>query len=678
MKKTKIFSILLIVLLVASAVLATLGILSLTTDLKLFRLDLQSKENGSYSVEKLPAGAVRDRNGNICYYLTTRVTPSEGGMCTSYSGSFIPEGQEITVTAIASDGYNFYGWYEGEELRTLGSIFSFKMPSRACSLTAVFLREGSTDTPIIVPVDSYTLTTKSNAPEGGTFTEHISTPKKRGESVTLVASPADGYSFVGWYEGTNRVSSSAEYIFTMPSRDVTYTATFERASGWLLSTTTNDEEGGTYSAYYEISVKSGLPVTLTATANDNYTFAGWYDGDTLLSSSSTYRFSMPLKDVTYEARFVTYTLTTESNLESAGSFTKYQTTKCRAGNRLTLSASPYFGYLWLGWYNGDTLLTANASYTFSMPSESVTYTARFKKCDHTNLNGCLCADCGAAVHDYVDNVCTRCASTLWQRVDAEGDPAEDGNYLLFGSYLQSKVTETATTNALSSRAGLLPMSGESYAWTYDSSRGYYYIDVYYSGANYRGIYKNSVVSWFKYEPIKWRILSEEDGTAMILAESILDAHRYDDNSNNYAESEIRDWLNGEFLNRAFAEAQRSLILTTTVDNSVSSTGYDSNPYVCENTEDKVFLLSYAEVTNSAYGFSDDSARQKKTTAYAQMQGAYTSTESSYYGNGHWWLRSPYYDYKDYARYVYDYGYAGSNNDVYSNYGVVPALKINLQ
>ncbi|MBO5304671.1 MAG: hypothetical protein J6A99_03225, partial [Clostridia bacterium] len=136
-----------------------------------------------------------------------------------------------------------------------------------------------------------------------------------------------------------------------------------------------------------------------------------------------------------------------------------------------------------------------------------------------------------------------------------------------------------------------------------------------------------------------------------------------------------------------------LILTTTVNNSVASTGYSSNQYACENTNDKVFLLSYAEVTNSSYGFSSsysnyDEARRMTTSDYSRATGVDMDTSSSYYGNGNWWLRSPYpYD-SDTARYVnhngpvdYNshYGYDITGSYVYNtSSGVVPAMWIELE
>ena len=115
-----------------------------------------------------------------------------------------------------------------------------------------------------------------------------------------------------------------------------------------------------------------------------------------------------------------------------------------------------------------------------------------------------------------------------------------------------------------------------------------------------------------------------------------------------------------------------------------------------NTQDKIFLLSIDEVSNSAYGFlpyADDSnsyvedkARQRTNTAYVNNGGIIQSdwvkdNAEDYvktYGDYWWWLRSPGDD-SLYAALVHDYGNVyRDGNCVYSSYNADwPALHNNL-
>ncbi|MBR2467343.1 MAG: hypothetical protein IKB38_10500 [Clostridia bacterium] len=325
----------------------------------------------------------------------------------------------------------------------------------------------------------------------------------------------------------------------------------------------------------------------------------------------------------------------------------------------------------------------------------------------------LCEYCGKelsreevvipAAHSYEGKTCERCGDVqLYVR---------EGNKILFGTYPQTRITDFPIINALYNKAGGEPKSENSGDWI---SYGYYirgiaadymwYIDIEHEGELYRGVffssyrpflpdppshvseksstyqddskYTKNAIYWFRHDPISWTVLSEENGVAFILCDMIIDAQEFDYKNgsylNNYAESTIRAWLNETFMNTAFSELEQAIIETTLVDNSAASSEDPNNPYACENTYDKIFLASFAEVTNSGYGFSEaythDAARKKKMSEYARSQGAY----------GWWWLRSPY-DKEYYARQVSDTGFINKIGDgVHFNHvGIVPALRIRL-
>ena len=146
------------------------------------------------------------------------------------------------------------------------------------------------------------------------------------------------------------------------------------------------------------------------------------------------------------------------------------------------------------------------------------------------------------------------------------------------------------------------------------------------------------------EPIKWRVLSVDGNDAFLLADQNLDAKPYneEDTDVTWATCTLRTWLNGTFLNTAFTSAEQTAIKNTTVVN-------EDNPYYGTeggvNTTDKVYLLSIAEASNTAYGFNgefntESETREAKNTAYAEECGAWMSPSTEYEGNGDWWLRSP--------------------------------------
>ena len=314
-------------------------------------------------------------------------------------------------------------------------------------------------------------------------------------------------------------------------------------------------------------------------------------------------------------------------------------------------------------------------------------------------------------HSYGDdNVCTACGDVKevkYVRVDDDT--------IQLGSYPQTRVNDEELVKALNSLAGDVPSSRNDNGWT---SYGYYangeignfmwYIDVENEGERYRGVYftayrpddtskvssesntyqygndyYTSIVYWFKYEPISWTILAEESGRAFLLCDMIIDAQEYyvsqdkrtengaDIYASNYAYSTIRAWLNDNFYNTAFSEIQREIIVAITVDNSASSTEKEPNSYACEDTEDKIFLLSKKEIST----YLTEAELKKQTTDYSECQGAYSDITAN--GCGWWRTRSPFYFRNFQAGFVDAGGRANSGGSgvTQTSYGVAPALWI---
>lgn len=186
-------------------------------------------------------------------------------------------------------------------------------------------------------------------------------------------------------------------------------------------------------------------------------------------------------------------------------------------------------------------------------------------------------------------------------------------------------------------------------------------------------------------PIEWLVLARDGNKALLISRYGLDAQPYNkyNASVTWETCTLRTWLNGRFYIKAFSSAEQAAILTTNVDNSKNQCYSGWSTSSGNNTQDKVFLLSYAEA-NKYFGVTYDNSSNTKSrvapTAYAIAQGAWTSssnktTDSTY--AGWWWLRSPG-TYQDYAAIVYfvgslDFNYVDSDSG-----SVRPALWVNLE
>lgn len=176
------------------------------------------------------------------------------------------------------------------------------------------------------------------------------------------------------------------------------------------------------------------------------------------------------------------------------------------------------------------------------------------------------------------------------------------------------------------------------------------------------------------EKIEWIVLDQKGNQALVLSKYALDAVPYHEEWEDvtWEESTIRTWLNSTFMDTAFSAEEQAAIQTVTVDNSEGQgySGYDT--YGGNDTEDKVFLLSYKEAFEDY--FTDDDSRICQPTAYAESEGAYVDDDN---GNCYWWLRSPG-SYQRSAACVSPSGGRIRYDVCYDGSGVRPALWINLE
>ena len=155
------------------------------------------------------------------------------------------------------------------------------------------------------------------------------------------------------------------------------------------------------------------------------------------------------------------------------------------------------------------------------------------------------------------------------------------------------------------------------------------------------------------EPIEWIVLDVQDGNALLLSKYGLDAIPFctAEGPITWEACTLRAWLNGDFLNAAFAEREQSIIVLTDVDNSKAQGNYEWDTYSGGNTQDRIFLLSWAEAvkyleTSVSDGDKTDKVypkAQAAPTAYALRNGAWTNSDfKTEEGKeaGWWWLRSP--------------------------------------
>jgi hypothetical protein len=142
----------------------------------------------------------------------------------------------------------------------------------------------------INPPLQYSVNVSSNLSNGGTTSG--SGTYNSGSSVSVTATPANGYTFTNWTENGNIVSTSSSYTFTI-SGNRTLVANFALIpqTQYTVNVSSNPSVGGiTYGTGSGI-YNSGSSVTVTATPANGYTFTNWTENGSVVSTSSSYTFN---------------------------------------------------------------------------------------------------------------------------------------------------------------------------------------------------------------------------------------------------------------------------------------------------------------------------------------------------------------------------------------------------
>ena len=164
------------------------------------------------------------------------------------------------------------------------------------------------------------------------------------------------------------------------------------------------------------------------------------------------------------------------------------------------------------------------------------------------------------------------------------------------------------------------------------------------------------------EDIEWIVLDNTDGKLLVISKDILNYMRYSETTTVWEYSDLRTWLNGEFYDLAFSDAEKDSIALSVCENP-------GNPYfgtsAGSGTNDNVFCLSYEEAytyfsfTNwnesSLSGNSQTiiaspsvwAKKKKLASAYAITEGYYNAVLSTYGYSAtcigvegcDWWLRT---------------------------------------
>ena len=205
------------------------------------------------------------------YTIRVSANPMLGGTVTG--GGTYQQGQSCTVTATANTGYTFTNWTEDGNVVSSNANYTFTVNDNR-ALVANFEQQ------------TYTVTVAADPTEGGTVAGGGTF--NHGQNCTVIATVNEGYTFVNWTENGISVSTNTSYSFNVTANR-NLVAHFQLQS-FTIAATANPTEGGSVTGSGTYNYNQSC--TLTATANEGYNFINWTEDGNVVSSETSYTFTV--------------------------------------------------------------------------------------------------------------------------------------------------------------------------------------------------------------------------------------------------------------------------------------------------------------------------------------------------------------------------------------------------
>lgn len=260
---------------------------------------------------------------------------------------YVPEKLPLLLENPTKSGYKFVGWYDNENFT--GEAIT-EISAGTMGDVTLYAKWNALDYRI-----SYEL-------NGGTNAENPDGYDVSDLPVSLHAPSRTGYIFKGWYMGENRVlaipvGTTGNVVVSAKWEPITYTIDFDNNGG--LPTLSSID--------YTIESDS---FTLQEITKVGYTFDGWYNGETKVTEITT----GTCGNMTLVAKWTADLYTISYDLADGVNNPENPTSYTIESGLITLKDPTKEGYTFVGWYNGEQLVTIIDSNTL----ENITLTAKWK------------------------------------------------------------------------------------------------------------------------------------------------------------------------------------------------------------------------------------------------------------------------------------------------------------
>ena len=331
--------------------------------------------------------------------------------------TYCSKGDKVALTAKENEGYTFLGWYDGDKLLTTDKKYEFTMSkdinyqAKFANYTLTYSSSNAVYGTVSGVINKTSATVSFDSQGGSTVASQTVTETNGLEYPTNPTK--SGYVFRGWYK---YLTDTTPYDFSKEISDdltlyakwvqmntgysstainiLNYTSSSSYYSQYTSGSSSNPTytyftvpTSGTYSFYYANSsssssyynylyvynvtqgkaIKSNGYITSTSWSSTSFTANA---GDVIMVRTYPYSYNTYLYYYVSGITNVTDGGLLDTIIDSGNSIT--------AGESIKLIAKENEGYSFVGWYDGDKLISTEKEYEFTMPSQSVNYQAKFE------------------------------------------------------------------------------------------------------------------------------------------------------------------------------------------------------------------------------------------------------------------------------------------------------------
>ena len=421
----------------------------------------------------------------------------------------------------------------------------------------------------------------------------------------LLEPSRDGYHFDGWYYNGQKLTSGKWNI----DSDVTLIAQWSMLTyniNYNLNGGINNPNNPEKITYFGV-------VLLMDPEKEGYIFDGWYMNDIKVDrivEGTTSDITLEARWIALKNEFVVY-----SEDISQGTVTVVYGTGY-SGEEMLVKADAKEGYTFLGWYDGETVVSWSLDYSFNMPPHDYSLVARF---------------------------------VPTSQIDYATTPYLDGVDATYGLYPQTHVNDQSLIARLASISSRTTNGWVKY------NKNYYCGPI--LSAN-SGTFDDGTEFevgnryWFKCEPIEWLTYIDYDkANVYFTTKKLLDVIYSDKDDSFYENSAMRSWLYTDFYNTAFYLDDKYIQETEILNISERIWIGQRLDYTRLGDSKQAYLTDYARIRgniNWVEGTIDDDSSVKYFAPYLARPVPTTST----------FTECVYIDFEGSSKYMYTSAYFG--------------------